>query len=543
MLTRLTLFSVAALAAAASLAPAPCINAQPTPQRSLIRPKIDAWRRAHEREILDDAFALYAIPNVANDSVGIARNIAWLTEAFGKRGVTLAPIRAPTGGNPALVGTLKSPGAARTVVFYAHYDGQPVAGGGWDGDPFTPELRRYSNSVAGAAVPLPARGDTIDPELRIRARAASDDKGPIVAMLAALDALRANKFTPSVNVVFFLEGEEEAGSTHLGDLLRAHRSTLQADAWLFFDGPVHVSGAPQIVLGVRGVMGADLTFYGPNRPLHSGHYGNWAPNPAVAAAHFVASVRDMNGRVLIDRFYADVPATTDADRASARTLSTTDDSVRKSLGLANTEGEGTPLGERIMLPALNIRGIRAGNTGSGAANAVPTSASVSIDFRLVPNQTPARIRDLLAAHLKKLGYTLTTSADAAGRSDDRSRLVWVTWDSGYTSVRVPASLPVVGAIRRLSARAYGREPYVVPILGGSLPLFHFVDALGATVVTVPIVNADNSQHAPNENVRVKNLWDGIALMAELMTGLGREWPKNVDTVRPDTPAPWSWLFL
>lgn len=494
--------------------------------RSTIRPAIDAWRRTHEREILDDAFALLSIPNVASDSAGIARNIEWLTGAFAKRGVTMRPLRAPTGGNPALVGRLDTPGASRTVVFYAHYDGQPVAGGGWDSDPFKPELRHYQNSVAGDAAPLPARGDTIDPELRIRARSASDDKGPIVAMLAALDALKANSLAPSVNVVFFLEGEEEAGSDHLGDLLRAQKDALRADAWLFFDGPVHASGAPQIVLGVRGVMGADITFYGPNRPLHSGHYGNWAPNPAVAAASFIASVRDMNGRVLIDRFYDDVPPVTDADRAAARALSITDDSVRRSLGISRTEQGNAALGERIMIPALNIRGIRAGNTGSGAANAVPTSASVSIDFRLVPDQKPARIRALVAAHLRKLGYTLARSADEAAGSTDRSRLVWVTWDSGYTSVRTPANLPVVGAVKRLSARAYGREPFVLPILGGSLPLFHFVEALGATVVTVPMVNADNSQHAPNENLRVKNLWDGIALMAELMTSLGKEWPPS-----------------
>ena len=184
---------------------------------STVRPRVDEWRRAHEREILDEAIALLSIPNVASDSVNIARNVDWLTAAFAKRGVTMRTLRAPTGGSPALFGELRSPGATRTIVFYAHYDGQPVAGGGWDGDPFKPELRRYTNSVATDVVPLPARGSTIDPEVRIRARSASDDKGPIVAMLAALDALKANDLAPAINIKFFLEGEEEAGSTHLGD--------------------------------------------------------------------------------------------------------------------------------------------------------------------------------------------------------------------------------------------------------------------------------------------------------------------------------------
>jgi acetylornithine deacetylase/succinyl-diaminopimelate desuccinylase-like protein len=504
------------LAAAALIAPI-AIHAQP------LRPQVDAWRKAHEREILDEAFALLAIPNVASNQDDIAKNVSFLTAAFAKRGVTLTPLQAPSGGSPALFGEIKVPGATRTVVMYAHYDGQPVAGGGWDSEPFTPKLSRYANSAPTVDVPLPAPGDTVDPEVRIRARSASDDKGPIVAMLAALDAMKALNQRPTVNVKFFLEGEEEAGSNHLGELLRTHKDKLQSDAWLFFDGPVHVSGKPQIVLGVRGVMGAEVTFYGANRALHSGHYGNWSPNPAVAVATFIASIRDNDGRIKMAGFYNDVPAMTAGDRALARALSVTDDSVRASLGLSLTEAGSAPLGERIMQPALNIRGIRGGNVGAGASNAVPTSASVSIDFRLVPDQQPARIRTLLEQHLAGLGYTVVRDANAASRSADRSRLAYVSYDSGYTAVRVPSVLPVVQAVKRLMARSYGQEPYTLPILGGSLPLFHFVEQLGATVITVPTVNADNSQHAPNENLRLRNLWDGIALMTTLMTGLGPEW--------------------
>ncbi|MBY0488530.1 MAG: M20/M25/M40 family metallo-hydrolase [Gemmatimonadaceae bacterium] len=493
-------------------------------QAQPLRPQVDAWRRAHEREILDEAFALFAIPNVASNQDDIAKNVAFLTQAFAKRGVALTTLRAPSGGSPALFGELRVPGATRTVVFYAHYDGQPVAGGGWDADPFVPELRRYKNSVAQEAAPLPAKGDTIDPELRIRARSASDDKGPIIAMLAALDAMKAAKRSATVNVKFFLEGEEEAGSNHLGELLKTYKNQLTADAWLFFDGPTHVSGRPQLVLGVRGVMGADITFYGANRALHSGHYGNWAPNPAVLAAQFVASIRDVDGRIRIANFYDDVPAISASDKQLAAALSVSDDSVRTSLGLAHTEANNAPLGERIMYPALNVRGIRAGNVGTGAANAVPTSASVSLDFRLVPNQQPARIKQLLEAHLASLGYTVTRDVNAAAKSTDRSKLVSITWDEGYTSVRVASTLAPVQAVKRLMTSAYGVEPFTMPILGGSLPLFHFVEQLGATVITVPTVNADNSQHAPNENLCVRNLWDAIAVMAELMTGLGKEWP-------------------
>jgi len=522
-------FRGAALASALLTMQGAAVLAQPTAVGS-VRTAVNAWRRTHEREILDEAFALLSLPNVASDSAGIRSNIAAITAAFAKRGVVMKPMYAPSGGNPALVGELDARGATRTVMFYAHYDGQPVASGGWDGDPFKPELRKYANSVAGDAVALPAPGDTINPELRIRARSASDDKGPIIAMLAALDAMKAGGMSASVNVRFFLDGEEEAGDNHLGELLRAHKAELKADAWLFFDGPMHVSGAPQLVLGARGVSGVEVTFYGPNRALHSGHYGNWASNPAFAVAEFISSVRDANGHIKIANFYTDVMAPNATDIASARALSLTDDSLRTSLGLSHTEANNAALGERIMLPALNIRGIRAGGVGSSATNAIPTSASVSIDFRLVPNQTTAHLRALLNAHLKTLGYTVVADAAAVNNSKDRSRLAYVTWDSGYTSVRVPVATPVVQAVKRLMAKSYAREPFVLPILGGSLPLFHFVDALGATVITVPTVNADNSQHAPNENLRIQNLWDGIVVFADLMVGLGREWPATKGVV-------------
>jgi acetylornithine deacetylase/succinyl-diaminopimelate desuccinylase-like protein len=516
-----------AIAAGALLATAP-VHAQraSSPTASAVRPAVDAWRRANERRILDDAFAFFAMPNIASDSVGIRRVAAHLLDQFGARGFTTALLESPTGGPPAVFAERLVPGATRTIVLYAHYDGQPVAGAPWDGDPFTPALRRFTNGVGGEAVPLPEPGATTDPALRIFARSASDDKGPIVAMLAAFDALAATDQAPTVNVKVFLEGEEEAGSQHLGDMLRAHAERLQADAWFFFDGPVHVSGAPQVVLGVRGVVGVEVTLYGASRPLHSGHYGNWAPNPAVAVSHLVASMRDRDGRITIAGFHDDVRAPTLDEVTAGRALSATDDSVRRSLGLTRTEANGAALGERIMQPALNIRGLRAGGVGPQAANAVPTSASVSIDFRLVPDQSPSRLRDVVNAHIRAQGYDLVTDPSAAASRADRERVALVQWDDGYRSVRTPFEAPVIAATQQVVAGVYGRAPFVAPTLGGSLPLFHFADVFpGVPLVTVPTVNADNSQHAPNENLRVGNLWDGIALVAAMVTELAPAWER------------------
>ncbi len=516
---------ITALAVLVTAAMPAALHAQRvSPDGAQRRASIDTWRRANERRILDDAFALFSLPNIAADSVAIRKVAAHLVTAFSARGFTSELLESPTGGPPAVFAERIVPGATRTVVLYAHYDGQPVAGAPWDGDPFAPVLRRVQGGVTGDAIPLPAAGDTVNPNARIFARSASDDKGPIVAMLAAFDALTALDQQPTVNVKIFLEGEEEAGSQHLGDLLRAHRDKLAADAWFFMDGPVHVSGAPQIVLGVRGVVGVEITLYGPNRPLHSGHYGNWAPNPAVAAAHLITSMRDRDGSITIAGFHDDVRSATMEELTAARALSITDDSLRTALGLTRTEADGAALGERIMRPALNVRGIRSGAVGGGATNAVPTSASISLDFRLVPDQEPARLRDIVNAHIRAQGYEVLTDANAAAPRADRERIALVQWDDGYRSVRAPFSEPVVAALQQVMRGVYGRAPLIAPTLGGSLPLFHFADVFNAPLITIPTVNSDNNQHAPNENLRVGNLWDGIALVAALVTELHAVWP-------------------
>ncbi len=243
-----------------------------------------SYREAREPAILRELAALLAIPNLASDSVNIRRNAAHLVAMLERRGVSARLLEAP-GSPPAVYGELRVPGARRTIVYYAHYDGQPVSPAQWTatgGEPWRPTLYDRAVTAGGRQIALPADGERVPGEARVYARSASDDKSPIVAMLSALDALRAAGIAPSTNLKFFFEGEEEAGSEHAHDMLTRHRDLLAADLWIFGDGPVHQSGRRQVVLGVRGSMGLELTTYGPARALHSGHYGNWAPNPACS---------------------------------------------------------------------------------------------------------------------------------------------------------------------------------------------------------------------------------------------------------------------
>ena len=185
------------------------------------------------------------------------------------------------GAPPLVLADLRVPEAKRTIAFYAHYDGQPVDPAKWKSEPWRPVMR----DASGKDVDWQTAG-TIDPEWRLYARSAGDDKGPIIGMLATLDALREGKVTPAANLRFVFEGEEEAGSPHLADYLRKYADVLRPDAWLLCDGPVHQSRRPLLAFGARGVVDLELTVYGPAKGLHDGHYGNWVANPSVALVHF-----------------------------------------------------------------------------------------------------------------------------------------------------------------------------------------------------------------------------------------------------------------
>jgi acetylornithine deacetylase/succinyl-diaminopimelate desuccinylase-like protein len=491
-------------------------------QDSSLRARIDAWRSAREGVILRELADLLAIPNVASDTANIRRNANHLVGMLERRGVRARVLEAP-GSRPAVYGELATPGATRTVVFYAHYDGQPADTSRWSTSPWRPTLLDRAHSAGGREIAMPAPNGRVDPEARLYARSASDDKSPIVAMLSALDALRALGQRPSVNLKFFFEGEEEAGSPALREMLTRHADLLKADLWIFGDGPVHQSRRHQVSFGVRGVLGVNLTVYGPARPLHSGHYGNWAPNPNVMLTHLLASLRDEDGRILIDRFYDDVRPFSMAQREALDAYPRVEEQLQGELRLGRTEGRGASLVETTSMPALNLSGISGGRTGSGSSNVIVPEATAYIDFRLVPDQRPARVRSLLEAHLRARGYHVVQEDPDSATLRAHPKVIKLTGDNGYPATGTPLDLPVSRAVVRAAEAALGEPVLLKPPMGGSLPLYHFEEVLRAPLIMLPIVNHDNNQHAENENLRMKNLWDGIALYAGVLARLEAEW--------------------
>ena len=490
------------------------VLAATTPAQSSVRD----YRRAHERQILAEFTRLLAIPNIASDQANIRRNAQFILEMMQRRGLSprLLETKSKTT-SPAVYGEWKVPGATHSLIFYAHYDGQPVDPKQWTASPpFQPTWRTAAMESGGKVATLPPSG-AINPEWRLYARAASDDKAGVMAILTAFDALRAQNITPSLNIKFLFEGEEEAGSPHIGEIIDLHQDLLTADAWIICDGPVHQSGRKQAVFGVRGDVNVDVTVYGAKRPLHSGHYGNWAPNPAMLLAQLLASMKDRNGHVTIDGWYDGVEPLGEAERQAIAEAPAYDDELRAQLGLARTEGNGKSLLELINEPSLNINGISSGDVGNLARNVIPTTASAVLDLRLVKGNDHKRQVQRLIDHIRRQGYYVIDREPTDAERKQHPLIAKVSKRAGgYNAERTRMDLPISQAVIA-AVQSTSKEPIVrLPTAGGSLPLSIITDHLRTVTITVPIANYDNNQHAENENLRLQNLWDGIETLAAVM---------------------------
>lgn len=418
---------------------------------------------------------------------------------------------------PVVIGELRSPAATATIGVYVHYDGQPVAPDLWTFSPFSATLVDRPLHDGGQVIEQLDPGAHIDPEWRIYARGASDDKTPFAAISAALDALGTSGMTPTVDLVFLFEGEEESGSPNLGRYMEELAPRLQADAWLLCDGPIHQSRRPLVAFGARGYSGFDVTFYGPERELHSGHYGNWVPNPAFELASFLATCKGADGMVAIDGFYDDTMPLTEADRAAIAALPRVEDLLEDQLGFAGAEVEGPSLGERLMLPSFNVRGLSAATVGAGARNVIPSTATASVDIRLAAGDDPETMIDRVESHLRRAGYALIDRDPTSEERRSHRLLARLDRDVSYRAARLPMDSPLARILLDICDRSSDEDVVALPTFGGSVPLHLFEDLLGAPVAILPIVNHDNNQHGHDENVRVGNLWYGVQLWATLLT--------------------------
>ena len=481
------------------------------------------YRMDNEDRIIRELNEFLSIPNVASDTANIQKNAERLMEMLEARGIEthLLPI---SGRGPVVFGKLFTPEAKRTVIFYAHYDGQPVDPAAWtDGKPFEPVLRDGALEAGGKPIPMPAGAaagnhSKYDDSWRIYARSASDDKSPIVALLAALDGLQAKKIPLGINLKVVLEGEEEAGSTNLQRTLELHKNLLGADLLITADGPVHQSGRPLVFFGNRGEVGLEVTVYGPVRALHSGHYGNWAPNPAMELSRLLALMKDADGRVLIHGYYDDVIPLSEAEKKALAEMPDNDADLEHELGIAKPEGGGKKLAELIMEPSLNVRGLRSAYVGGQAQNVVPDRAQASLEARLVKGEDPKKKFEQIAGFIQKQGFFVIDHEPTLEERRTHARIAKVVDEGGYRASRTPMDLPMSKAVVELVRAAAGKDTVVMPSSGGSVPMYIFED-LGLQWVGVPIVNYDNHQHGADENLRLGHFWRGMETYGAILADL------------------------
>jgi acetylornithine deacetylase/succinyl-diaminopimelate desuccinylase-like protein len=337
------------------------------------------------------------------------------------------------------------------------------------------------------------------------ARGVGDNKGQHFAQILALESLLAVNGQLPCNVKVLLEGEEETGSPHIADFIRANHDALQADLVITSDGPVHESGRSQIVCGVRGVLSIELRARGANRDLHSGNWGGVAPNPIWTLVHLLATMKNARGEVTIEGFYDRVLPLTEREREALAQLPVDVAEVKQSLGLTQLD---QPLErgfyERLSAwPTFTINGIHGGYGGPGSKTVLPHEVFAKCDIRLVEAQTPDEIFEKVRAHVQK-----------------HAPHVELIRQGSMLPSKTPLDSPFLEPIRQGIIVAQGEAPLLLPAVGGSLPDYVFTKILGIPAFTVPYANADEANHAPNENMEVERFYMGIKTGAAMLAYLG-----------------------
>jgi acetylornithine deacetylase/succinyl-diaminopimelate desuccinylase-like protein len=484
------------------------VSVSGAPSQEVMR--VREWRAKNEPKIVAELMQLVAMPSIASNKADIGRIADALTVMFQKRAFTVRRIDTP--GSPVLVAERVSAQPRGTLTFYIHYDGQPTEAKDWTiGQPFAPIAVKD-----GARVELPSSGP-IDPDVRIYGRAVADDKAPIIAFLAAMDGLADARAVVPWTLRVVLDGEEEAGSPNFEAAMLAHKAAVAADLAVIVDSPRHPSNLPTVFYGSRGLAGAEITIYGATGDLHSGNYGNFVPDPAMALARLFASMKDDRGNVTIKNFFDGVVPLTATERRAIDEIPNVDQKLLEQFGVAQAEHPDSRIELQHNRPTLSIVGLSSGTVGPGARNAISGSATGRLEVRLVNGLDPKTQFDRVAAHIREQGYHIVAGPPDMATRRKYPKIARITpqgggFPIGKGSMDDPRTAMAANAIRSLDQRLVQ-----MPTIGGSLPFSTFSSALNLPTIGLAVVNFDNNQHAINENLRVGHLWEAIDIFAALVT--------------------------
>lgn len=423
-------------------------------------------------------------PSISAQDIGITEVAALLVEML--TGMGLETEALPTAKHPMIVARWEKAPGKPTVLLYGHYDVQPPDPlDKWISPPFEPTIR----------------------DGRLYARGVGDNKGQHLAQILAIEShLKVHGRLPC-NVILLLEGEEEIGSPHIADFVRAHGDKLKADLSITADGPRHTSGAAAIKFGSRGVVSFELRCRHATRDVHSGNFGGVVPNPIWTLVHLLGTMKNAAGEITIEGFHDGVQPPEPEERAAIARLPLDVEAVKASLGLARLDAPADrPFYDRLCFqPTLTINGFHGGYGGPGTKTVLPCEAFVKCDIRLVHDQDPDDILRKVGAHVAK----------------HAPEVEFVTFDMGMQPSKTPISSPYTEKLVRAFVAAQGDEPLLIPAGFGSLPGYVFTKILGIPAFVTPYANPDEANHAPNENLTLDCFHSGIRTGAAVLHELGQ----------------------
>ncbi len=476
---------------------------------------IDQLSIDYAKASFDELAEFFSLPNDAYYPEQIEPNVRWCESAFAKRGFQTERIETET--VPLLLATKMHPNAEKTVLIYLQIDGQPVDTSKWNQpDPYKPVLKQQNSQGTWDIIPWEKLTGEIDRDWRIFSRSASDARGPDMMFLKAMDLLNDHKVAPNFNMKVIMDFEEELGSPRLPAAVLANKEKLAADMLVIFDGPRHLSNKPTLSYGARGIATISLEVFGPRQPLHSGNYGNYAPNPAVKLSRLLASMWNDDGRVAIEGWYDGITLTDDVKKILDQ-VPDDEKQIQKDFGISHTDNIGSNFQEAIQYPALGILGLEAAWVGKETRTIIPSSAIAELNIRLVKETSGDHMVNLLKNHIVSQGFYLVSDAPTEEERMNQKNIIRFNAEVSYGAFRTEFTTEVGAWLRKGMNKAFGEDPIQIRTMGGSIPISPFVSTLGIPAVSVPTVNPDNNQHSPNENIRLGNYIDGIKTMVSILS--------------------------
>lgn len=466
------------------------------------------------RSSIAELKSFVSIPNDAINFEDIDRNIVWLENAFEKRGFDTS--RLSSENLDVLYASKQLNERLPTLLFYMHLDGQSVDGSKWDqSDPYEMVIKKPIN---GGYTPIPYKNleKEVQEDWRLFGRSTSDDKGPIVMFLQSIDLIGENQIDLPYNIKVILDPEEERGSVPLAKVVENNRDLLEADYLIISDGPAHRSGKPTIIFGCRGITTMTLTTYGPKFSQHSGHYGNFAPNPILDLSQLLSSMKDTDGRVLIDGYYDGIKID-EVTKSILKAVPDNDEKIKQQLKINRVDLVGNFYQESLQYPSLNIRGINAGWVGKEARTIVPSHATAELDLRLVPESDGNQLKKCVKNHIENKGYKIIYSEPSDEQRLNYPRLIKIGERGVTDAFRTPLNDPFGEHLKSVLENQFKQEVVRIRIMGGTVPIASFINTLDIPAFIVPMVNHDNNQHSPNENLKIGQLTYGVTAFYKILT--------------------------